>query len=139
MNKKKIIYSIFAVLILSTIILGVNVYKTIKTQLLNYKYMVLNFESEDEMLEIIRGTWTLYSLYSYFDSGYCVEWSDTRAPQIKNITLDYENGKIVFDNGQYYDVIMFEGDIYVRITPKAKNEESYYLFSKCNEPVPDMK
>lgn len=136
-NKKKLFIILsFLVLLVVAIIISVNL---IQTHLVSSKYKVLSFSSEDEMLETVEGSWKLYDSYLYIDSKQCIYWDDENNNNIesKHISFDYQNGRIVFDNKNYYDVVLYQGNTYIRITPNAKSEEYYYLYEKCNVSVPD--
>lgn len=142
--KRRIIYiSLTIALLAFIIILVVCVHNSVEKSYLSQKYQAISFDSEEEMAEAISGSWGQYKDYKFlgnyinFNDHTCTQWSSTSSPEYKDVTLDYKNGKIFFENLYYYDVVLYEDIMYIRITPNAKSEESYFLYKKCNESIPD--
>ncbi len=135
---QKLKYILLPIVIIAFIIIAIITYNFIKTDINKSKYLNVSFKSESEMIETINGSWTLNNIFININEDICTEWSDgNNHIEQKHIILDYENGKIIFDNGYYYDVIMYNECTYIRITPNASSEKSYYLFEKCNKEIPE--
>lgn len=108
------------------------------------KYPVVSFQSEEDMIEAITGSWAqthnftdALDNYMNFNDYIYSSWGTYSDVITKSYTLDYQNGKIVFDDGYYYVVITYKNKTYILTTPNAKSEEYYYFFRSCNEPVPE--
>lgn len=150
MKKKLITISAVCGVIIAAIVGIIAVPKYMYQSKMSARYQAVSFDSEEEMLDTISGSWVrVYhlsggnsELYLNFDDHICSEWNSryengASSVETKNYTLDYQNGRIVFDTGYYYDVIIYQDDMYVRITPEAKEEESYFLFERSNKSVPE--
>lgn len=150
MKKRVLTISIIVCMIIAAVIGVRAIQKYMFQAQMSAKYQVMTFDSEDEMLDTISGSWEqIYhlskgnsELYLNFDNHICSKWSyhyenGTSSVETKNYTLDYQNGRIVFDNGYYYDIVVYEEKTYVRITPEATKEESYSLFERSNKSVPE--
>lgn len=143
-NQKHMIVTIiiFAIIIL-TIFLCITIQHSITNPSMNTQYQTVSFKSEQEMLDTINGSWGFYQNYKFlgdyinFNDYICTFWSADLSPEYKEITLDYKNGKIIFDNSYYYDVVIYKDEMYIRISPNAQKEEYYFLYKKCTEPIPN--
>ncbi len=135
---KKIRYILLPVVIIAFIIFFIITYNFIKSDINKSNYLNVSFKSESEMIETINGSWTLNNNFININEDICTEWSgDNNHIEQKHIIFDYKNGKIIFDNGYYYDVVIYNECTYIRITPNASSEKSYYLFEKCNKEIPE--
>ena len=145
MKKKLITISVICCAIIAVIVGIIAIQKYMYKTEMSAKYRVVSFVSEEEMIETISGSWVrTYHLsggtsesYLNFNDYVCSEWSSTSDVETKSYTLDYQNGRIVFDTGYYYDVVIYEEKTYVRITPNAKKEEYYLLFKSSNKSAPE--
>ncbi|MDO4316603.1 MAG: hypothetical protein Q4C48_00205 [Lachnospiraceae bacterium] len=145
MKKRFITISVICCAIITVVVGIIAVQKYMRKAEMSAEYQVVSFASEEEMIATISGSWVrTYHLsggtsesYLNFNDYVCSEWSSTSDVETKSYTLDYQNGRIVFDTGYYYDIVIYKEKTYVRITPNAKQEEYYFLFKNSNKSVPE--
>lgn len=107
-------------------------YNRVNLYQVSIDYKVQTFNSESEMQEAISGHWQLLNQDICFDNGIMIDTdlNDGNIIDKKEYLLDWENGKIIFEGSDNHWDLISHGQIYLRINPKAKSPDNYFLFTK---------